>query len=163
VPQIVPTWLTIIIPIAGSGLVGLAVWRWNTRPRLVMELRGWTAEQAYDIEAERMVRVVSFNVWLGNDGSTIARRVLVEAFLDEETIAMSHALDVPPNSELQKRFTFPLREPEQAEMKAELGELRPTFHGRTLRARARAENTRRVVTVVYANALEPADDDRLYL
>jgi hypothetical protein len=163
VPKTVPGWLTIIISLIGSGLVSLAVAWWTRRPLLVMEVRGWKTDEAFDIEAEHVVRVISFSVWLGNNGSTIARGVRVEAFLDDERVAVSHALDVAPNSELQKRFSFGLRDPQEVEGRLERGELRPTFHGRTLRARARAQNIRREMTVEYTGALEPSEDDALYI
>src|SRR3954464_4354050 len=74
-------------------------------------------------------REIVFRVKLTNDGTMIARDVLVHAYLDDERVHRCDPVDVPAEAE-PVLVRVPLTRPDQVDLSQALG-LHPVFYGRT--------------------------------
>jgi len=121
-------WLGLLGPVVA---VALAVYnRRRQRPKLVVRFGGGGGCSGK----------VDFYVWVGNEGPTIARDVVVTGYLDDEPVGELGPFDVKPNSPSEMRGRIFLERPGQAELRPGTGQ--PNLYGRTLTVVARAANTR---------------------
>jgi len=77
---------------------------------------------------------IEFGTALTNDGTMIARGVVVRGFLDGEQVAQADPVDVPVEAP-PIQVNLVLRRPEEADLSKALND-RPIFHGRRFTATA---------------------------
>jgi len=102
-------------------------WRDKPRPHLAIRFHPGSAGSS---------REVVFRVLLTNDGTLIARGVVVRALLDGEVVVRAEPVDVPVEAS-PVEVSLPLTHPDQADLSPALNN-RPVFHGKKFTAEAEA-------------------------
>lgn len=105
------------------------VYRWRDRRRPTLSF-GFTKYVAGNAKS------ITFQTSLTNDGTKIARGVVVRGFLDGEQVWQAEPIDVPVESP-PVIVDVVLRHPDQADLSPALNS-RPIFHGRRFTATATA-------------------------
>jgi hypothetical protein len=120
-------------------------WLDRKRPELHLDWTGaWSASE----------RRIKFGVKLTNDGTKIAREVVVRGFLDGQQVYQANAVDVPDEA-VPVEVAVVLQRPDQVDLSAALAN-RPVFYGKRFSAIATAAG--RVLYLDWLELPEPAED-----